>query len=80
MSRVLTVVVLTASLAVAAGCAQYRAAIGSYGAEVSDATLNDAIWTMCRAIPVGAVKRKFDTPERIKLYAEMCNDMELISK
>tara|TARA_R110000803_G_scaffold3216_3_gene10931 strand:- start:3849 stop:4073 length:225 start_codon:yes stop_codon:yes gene_type:complete len=61
-----------------AGCAQYRAAIGSYGAEASDASLHDALWTVCKAIPVGAVKRKFDTPKRMSVYAELCGDVELV--
>lgn len=61
------------------GCAQYRAAIGSYGQETSDATLHDALWTICKAIPVGAIKRRFDTVEKLIQYNSMCTDQNQIA-
>jgi len=60
------------------GCAEYRAAVGSYGQTTSDATLHDALWTICKAIPVGAIKRRFDTVEKLVQYNAMCKDQNQI--
>jgi len=59
------------------GCAQYRAAVGSYGEEMSDAALHDSIWAMCSAIPVGAVKRRFKTEGERDAYNKLCATEEI---
>lgn len=46
--------------------------IGLKGAEASDEALRIAIWEVCNASPVGAVKRRFDTPEKAKIWNSLC--------
>jgi len=60
------------------GCSRYRAYVGQYGQETSDAALHDALWTICKAVPVGAIKRRFDTLERLIQYNAMCREMEQV--
>jgi len=50
--------------------------IATKGAEASDDVLRDAIWVICNASPVGAVKRKFDTPELVQAYNTLCVSQE----
>jgi len=60
-----------------AGCAEWQAiksAVGSYGSDASDATLNTALWTVCNASPVGAIERRFNTPARADLWNSLCVD------
>jgi hypothetical protein len=54
------------------GCASYRAAIAARGAAASDATLESALWTLCNAIPVGAVNRRFRSEVEREAYATLC--------
>lgn len=71
-------VLLISMVILLAGCAQWRAAIGSYGAEAAEATLHDAEWMLCSAVPVGAVKKRYNTARKMTVYAELCGDTELI--
>ena len=61
-----------------AGCASYRAVVGSKGQESSDAMLNDALWVICKASPVGAIKRRFNTIEKLVQYNNICEDQDKI--
>lgn len=56
-----------------AGCSMYRAAIAERGAEASDAALESTVWTMCKGMPVGAVTRKFNTPQLRAAYNTICS-------
>ena len=58
------------------GCAEYRAIAGSKGKTASDAALNDALWVICKASPVGAIKRKFNTIEKLIQYNNICEDQD----
>ncbi len=60
------------------GCASYRAVVGSKGQESSDAMLNDALWVICKASPVGAIKRRFNTIEKLIQYNIICEDQDKI--
>jgi len=60
------------------GCAEYRAIVGTRGAEASDATLNDALWVICNAVPVGAIKRRFNSIEKLVQYNMICEDQSRI--
>ena len=68
------VAVLCVLLVSIAGCAEYRAIAGSRGADASDATLHDALWVICNAVPVGAIKRRFNTIEKLIQYNALCED------
>jgi len=60
-----------------AGCAEYQAlksAVGSYGADGSDKVLDSAIWTICKASPIGAHKRRFKTVDEIAALKVVCGE------
>ncbi len=42
--------------------------------EASDAALAGAIDLICTISPVGAVKRRFDTPAEMKTYNDLCKN------
>ena len=57
------------------GCAEWQAiksGIGSYGASGSDEALDTAIWTICKAAPIGSYKRRFKTNEEIVAVNILC--------
>ena len=65
------------------GCAELnalRSSIGAYGEQASDRALQDVIWSMCNAMPVGAVKRKFNTRGRLELYSKLCGDEHILDE
>ena len=72
MRKLLIIVMVLVAIAVLSSCQMYRAAIAERGAEASDATLESAMWTICNAIPVGAVKRMFKTEEERDAYNVLC--------
>jgi hypothetical protein len=65
IALVLTVLLVTS-------CGVYRAMIAQRGAEISDAALDSAIWTICNATPVGAITRRFNSPELRQAYQVIC--------
>ena len=68
-------IVLLATALLLSGCG-FFGVIAEKGAEASDEVLRDAIWAMCNATPVGAVKRKFNTPELVSAYDTICSSQE----
>ena len=57
------------------GCAELnyaREVIGRYGQQIADATLHDALWTACIGSSRGAVLRKFNIPEELDLFDDLC--------
>ena len=52
-------IMLIASLLLLTGCAEYRALIGSYGAEGADAQLESAEWAECKLPTAGALERRY---------------------
>ena len=75
MKKILIVLMMV----VVSGCAEYRAIAGSRGADASDATLHDALWVICNAVPVGAIKRRFNTIEKLVEYNSVCEDQSRIA-
>ena len=74
----LTIIAICALLTTS--CAELGAAksgIASHGAQASDETLDAAIWTLCNAVSVGAVKRRFKTDDEKAGYNSMCPELEL---
>ncbi len=72
-------IVLVAVLLVGA-CAEFaafRSGVAEHGADAADQTLDAAVWTMCNGISVGAVKRRFKTPEERAAYNVLCPQEEL---
>lgn len=68
---------LTCLLVLSASCAEYNAAIAARGAQASDQTLTAALWTLCNATPVGAIKRRFQSAEEQAAYNVICPDNPL---
>lgn len=59
------------------GCAQFdvmKKVIAEDGATAKDGTLEAAEWYICSAASVGSIKRKYQTPEAIAAYNEICGD------
>jgi len=57
------------------GCAELnaiRTGIGFYGAQASTRVLEDALWSICQATPIGAIKREFKTKQRLSAYNDIC--------
>jgi hypothetical protein len=57
------------------GCAEiaaFKSGIAEHGADASDEALETALWTICKATPVGAVKRKFKSDEERAAYNAIC--------
>lgn len=68
------IILLFAVLAVP-GCAEIhaaRAAAAEHGADAADQALDTALWTICSATPVGAIKRRFKTTEERAAYNILC--------
>lgn len=60
-----------------AGCASYdlyKAAIAEESAKAADSALEAAVWHICKASPVGAIKRRFKTDREIAAYNVICPD------
>ena len=72
MRKLLIVVMIMVAVIVLSSCQMYRAAIAEKGAEASDATLESALWTICNAVPVGAVKRHFKAEDERAAYNAIC--------
>lgn len=73
--RAILLIVLLLTLT---SCAEWQAAkigVSSHGAQAADEALTTAMWTMCNAIPVGAVKRRFKTIEEREAYNSLCPDV-----
>ena len=69
------IVLLATTLLLLEGCSWFEVIAGE-GADASDEVLKDSIWIMCNATPVGAVKRKFNTPELVSAYDTICSSQE----
>tara|TARA_R110000851_G_scaffold9579_3_gene35585 strand:- start:34041 stop:34289 length:249 start_codon:yes stop_codon:yes gene_type:complete len=75
-------ILIAITLILVSGCAELnslRSGVGYYGQQASDSSLHDAVWVICKATPVGAVKRRFNTMEKIVVYDMLCNDTELMA-
>ena len=66
-------ILLVATVVVISGCAEFRAMVATNGAEASDAALSVSIWEMCKSSPVGAIDRRFNTPELKAARESICN-------
>ena len=66
--------ILTLSIIGCAEVAAIRSGAAQHGADAADQALDTAMWTICKATPVGAIKRKFKTPEERTAYNALCPD------
>lgn len=57
------------------GCAALQTLTGK-AATVNDEALNTAEWTICYAASIGAIRRKYSTPEKAKVWRELCSTGE----
>jgi hypothetical protein len=70
MNRLLVVAVLCLS-----GCAQsdmLRAVVAQKGAEASDDVLESAMFALCYGVPIGAIRRRFETDADKAAYNQLC--------
>lgn len=77
MKRVMILLAIIVVVALISSCQIYRAAAAEKGAEASDAALETALWSICNAIPVGAIKRHFKTDEEKDAYNAICPENPL---
>jgi hypothetical protein len=69
------ILILIASAALLGGCAEFYAAKVGYAdhaAQMADELLSDAIFVICKAAPVGAVERFFNSPDLVAARALIC--------
>lgn len=72
---VLWVAVAVAAALFLTGCAQYgmvKKVVAENGEQAKDEALEAAEWYMCNAASVGAVKRRYTTPEQVASYNVLC--------
>lgn len=62
------------ALATCQGCSTYQTIVAERGAEASDQATDAALWSLCSAMPVGAIKRRFKTEEERDAYNKICPD------
>jgi hypothetical protein len=67
---------LAISILALSGCS-YTQIAAMRAAEASDESLNAFIWGICKATPVGAINRKFNTPEERQVYDAFCEAAQL---
>ena len=60
----------------ATSCAspELKAAVAVKSAEVSDGALETVEWELCNAMPVGAIKRRFQSSTDRAAYNAICGD------
>jgi len=68
-------VILILLCLVMGGCAALDT-VKSKGAEMSDAMIESSLWNICYAASVGSVRRKFNTPDDIRRYNELCKGVD----
>lgn len=57
-------------------CAEWQTAkraIGLYGETAADESLEVSRWKHCQAETIGAIRRYYDTPEKMDRYNQFCN-------
>lgn len=75
MKRMILLVLVLLLSACTGGCSEIaamRAGAAAHGANAADQALETALWTICNATPVGAIKRRFKTREERAAYDALC--------
>jgi len=75
MKKIFVMFLTIALTACTGGCAEFdaaRAAAAEHGADAADQALDTALWTICNATPVGAIKRRFKSEEEREAYNKIC--------
>ena len=54
----------------------FRAQVAERGADAADQTLASAEWARCEGATMGAVRRKYNTPEKLEAYLASCPQPE----
>lgn len=72
--RVKTVkkLILLAALLALPGCSTV-AKIADYGAAANDEAVNTSVFTICQAASVGAIRRHFDTEDKVQTWQDLCS-------
>lgn len=66
------IAVLIAVVMSVTGCSTYQAIIAERSAEASDNATAATLWSLCNALPVGAVRREFNTEAEQAAYKAIC--------
>lgn len=67
--------IVMAAAVLLAGCAEFQAlksAVGSYGGDAADETLDASIWYICEGTSKGASDRRFKTAEEKAALKVIC--------
>ncbi len=74
MSKVRAIVCVFAVLMLT-GCTlfdTYKGVVKDNSTKAADDSLKVSAWLLCEASSTGAVRRKFNTPEKIQAYDDLC--------
>jgi len=63
---------LIGAILLVSGCASYQAVVAERSATASDDATQATLWTLCNALPVGAIRREFDTEAEQTAYISIC--------
>lgn len=48
--------------------------IADYGAAANSAAVESSVFTLCQGASIGAIRRYFDSPEKVDSWRRLCND------
>lgn len=75
--RVFIIGLLALTISACAGTDAIRRGIAERGSDLSDRAVEDAVFILCRAAPIGAINRRFaQDREKAQAYAILCRDMQ----
>ena len=68
------ILVTSAALGLATGCAGVRDAVAAKSADAADASLESSIWSVCNATTVGALRRSSigQSKEKLEAFNTLC--------
>lgn len=60
-------------LVLLSGCTVVKSGITT-AAKVNDKALTSALFTLCKGVSIGSIRRKFDTEELSEVWNQMCKE------
>jgi len=72
MKRILLILVLGLSVSGCVGFNTLRKSVGLYGADAADQALDTSLYGVCKGTTVGAINRRFKTPEEKDAWLAFC--------
>ena len=68
-------IIILAAIILLSGCSTLSGLADKAG-EINDEALNTAEFTICHGASVGSIRRHYGSPERSKIWAELCNSVD----